>query len=942
MDEFVHKPNPRPQEETLDPTELSGEQSAHLVPEEISQPESELVSPSAVPFANDALPSSDVLPPSASDILPSASVNVMPTMSVNERSRVTIPMEEKTIPMEEALSDATVFFDGNAEDLPAKDFAKEEPPASTFAPSNGVSNTVPNGASNMVGTSNIASNVVSNTVDAGTSEGTTCVVMLPGMTFDSFRVLERIGRGGMGEIWKAQDLEGDRIVAIKLVPCGIQEYEEELQRVREMFRRVHELQHQNIGPIYSMKHHPQVGDYLVMKYIQGETLDAYRQRFPAVVLTPTAVASVTNGSVLPPSVLPPSASASLGGSSLVETPITEAIHRVPLCKTLEILTPIADALDYAHRFGILHRDIKPGNILVRVRYASETTAIHAADSASLTTTASVLGDSSLTSTSKLVPDVSCEFEPKQGTIVHSNEPFPASQEDTILDVQLIDFGLAMNLRTDLSHPLQMAGTRLYMAPEQWNAEVLDARTDQYALAVVLYEMLSGRLPFIGKTPSELRQHVLNNAPTPIPGYLPLVSSVIFRALAKKRADRYATCREFLDTLQQALQIQHSTPHPALVMPGYSVSTVNASTLPNTMPDTVPNVLSPTLVTDDATQSSSAANATKHRRRRWWNIGSAILFMTFGAWLAAHFQNTTPTSSPEESVAIYRGHVDTVYSVRISPDGKTFFTASNDGDIVQQDYETGKILRTYTGAERGIIELAISPDGQTLAGAVLDGTALLWNVQSTEILHKLVDTSTSVFNDITFNTDGTAVLTAAGDGVVTLWDASTGEELRHFEDPERDSIRSVACDCEGRYLLTGDTDGDVVLWDYMTAEPIRQYQHHSEAVTAVAFSPDCRQLVGVSEDSLAVLWNIDSVQPIKVFKGASSDLFAVTFDHSGRRILAGSKDGTALLWNISTNRIVHRFVGHEGTIWSVAITPDDQYCFTAGGDSTTRKWKMPPL
>ncbi len=262
-----------------------------------------------------------------------------------------------------------------------------------------------------------------------------------------FRLESKLGRGGMGEVWKAWDPTAERFVVVKLVPPDVQNAEEEMARVKETFARVHDLQDRHICPLYLLGKDPRRGYFVVMKYIDGQTLSAYRRTYAA-----------RHGSF-------------------------------PLEQVIRILGPVADALDYAHVHKVIHRDIKPQNILV-------------------------VGDAD--------------------------------------DVQIVDFGLAAQIHTSLSRVsqarMETSGTRPYMAPEQWKAGFQDARTDQYALGVVAYELLSGCLPFESPDFDILRACILNEPPPQLAGQPKYIDGAIARALAKHREERFGSCREFVEAL----------------------------------------------------------------------------------------------------------------------------------------------------------------------------------------------------------------------------------------------------------------------------------------------------------------------------------------------------------------------------------------------------------
>jgi len=287
----------------------------------------------------------------------------------------------------------------------------------------------------------------------------------PGVMIGNFQLQSLLGRGGMGEVWKAWDTKAERPVVLKLVPRELQRAAEEMARVRDTFRRVHALQHQHICPLYLLDEDPRLGWYLVMKFIDGQTLSSYRATYAA-----------------------------LHGSFPVE-------------QVVKVLGPVAEALDYAHHHKVIHRDIKPQNILVE-------------------------GDAA--------------------------------------DVQVVDFGLAAEIRTTVSRYTQVqmdtSGTRPYMAPEQWKGQIQDARTDQYALAVVGYELLAGHLPFECDDLEILRLCVLNDPPEGIEGQPESVNRALLVGLGKRRQERFESCVELVQAIESLEGFSGSVPTPVQLKP----------------------------------------------------------------------------------------------------------------------------------------------------------------------------------------------------------------------------------------------------------------------------------------------------------------------------------------------------------------------------------------
>lgn len=283
-----------------------------------------------------------------------------------------------------------------------------------------------------------------------------------GMLFGGcYKTVAKGGHGKLGQVWQAFDIIGERTVALKFVPRNLQRFDQEMQRVREMFSMVHALSHQYICPLYALVNDDTFGYFLVMRWMP-ETLIEFC--FDHV----------------------------------------DENNRLPHDLAMRIISNLAEGLDYAHAQGVIHRDVKPANIAVE-----------------------------------------------------------RDADGNFLNACLIDFGLSAlikkavfrgNSRTQ--KVVQISGTPCYMPPEQWASETQDAKSDQYSLAVVAYELLCGQRPFANHNMEVLRASILNDKPDRISGVPNYVNDALFRAMSKKRQDRFDSCVEFYQALSGAKHQQH--------------------------------------------------------------------------------------------------------------------------------------------------------------------------------------------------------------------------------------------------------------------------------------------------------------------------------------------------------------------------------------------------
>ena len=258
----------------------------------------------------------------------------------------------------------------------------------------------------------------------------------PGSVLGRYRLVERIGEGGMGEVWKAHDVRLDRDVAIKMLLRGALGDATSRERFRREALVLSRLSHPGVATIFDFDQHDGF-DFLVMEYVPGGTLESRL-----------------------------------------------AAGRLPLAETLTLGAAIAEALDSAHQRGFVHRDLKPGNVVL-----------------------------------------TADGRPK-----------------------ILDFGLALLLSGGqaagkLTQTGAVVGSLPYMAPEQLFGEADDARTDVYALGVMLFEMVTGQRPFAKERPEALMFAILNNAAPPLRSFRsdapPELDQLLAACLSKEAAHRPA-------------------------------------------------------------------------------------------------------------------------------------------------------------------------------------------------------------------------------------------------------------------------------------------------------------------------------------------------------------------------------------------------------------------
>ncbi len=760
-------------------------------------------------------------------------------------------------------------------------------------------------------------------------------------TLGKFQLLELLGQGAFGAVYRARDAELDRIVAIKLPRAGCFGSSQEQERFLREARSAAQLTHPGIVQVHEIGRE---GDlpYIVSDYIKGPTL----------------------------------------AEMLVE-------RRPSVTKAAELVAQVADALDYAHQHGVVHRDLKPANILL------------------------------------------------SGVSDPMGPIGPISPIGLGSIPKLTDFGLARRDEGSivLTREGQILGTPAYMSPEQAAGEPsrVDGRSDLYSLGVVLYELLTGDVPFRGTVTVLLRQvrEEEPRSPRRLNDRIPRdLETICLKCLHKEPARRYASAGKLAEDLRRYLKGVPITARPVsqaerawrLCRRNPLVSALAASLVfgflgwyirTEVLRVRAERAEKDTAVAlDEARDNLQKANEALSQSR----AAQGVLRLEAGDGLGlldllAARETVPDIAEAQESRALLwsgwhstcagrlaqiLGHDQPVVAVAFSPNGRQVATGDKEGTVQLWDLVSGKrhgaplrhagkikalvfrpakgdllavandgpysvvrLWETATGRPYGRAiplhsgsPIAFSPDGRRLTVCAPDHTVQLWNLASPMRCERSFPVRVDEgIHSLAFSPDS-KLLAAGGTGrpgkeepAVHLWDVASGrpraEPLVHkpvSTHHEAWRINSLAFSPDSRRLATASFDHAVRMWDTTTGKLLGKPLVHKEQVYAVAFSPDGRRLASGSFDGTVKLWDADTGRPLGPPLRHPGPVQDVRFHPRERNVLATRSFGnSAWLWDVTTGQPRGLALRHQSGVSGIAFSPDGRFLATASADQTARIW-----
>ena len=715
-----------------------------------------------------------------------------------------------------------------------------------------------------------------------------------------FEIVNWIGEGGFGTVYKARDPRLDVLVALKVPRLGNLCTGRERHRFVEEARSTARLRHPSIVRVHEVGEADGV-PYIVSDLIEGMTL------------------------------------AELMSDSAAPMPGREAAR---------IAADLADALQHAHENLVIHRDVKPSNVMI----------------------------------------------------------------DRLGQVMLMDFGLARRVVAELTMTAdgQVLGTPAYMSPEQARGEGqnADARTDIYGLGAVLYHMIAGSRPFQG-TERMIVQRVVHDEPRPPRALNDMIprdlENICLKAMSKEPSKRYPTATEIADDLRRFLDGRPVAARPVgraerlrrwcvrNPRPAAAVATIALLLVGVAATSTALAVVSQRqvidsyrrLATDDFQLALNefdrgevgpgilASNAPATTRGSPANRNSSTSLRTTLRPGVASTRGSCPSSRtttycPSRSsalTAIPSSPGTTKVSrnsgtppipppppcccIRAPPScsrlsagtGRFLLTADTNGSVRRWDARNGAPLGSELKHDRPVRYAAFADGDQTLTTLDEGGTARRWDAAGTTIGEPLA-LGEAVYT-ARFSPDGRSLLAAAtvgGQVSLRLWDLNTrvAVPLAH---PDQANVRLAVFRDDGKVVATGSDDGIVRFWDVATAGLLGQTTSIGKSIESLAFRPDGQRLAIATGGPFVALCDAATFIELDRFPIEGGHASKVAFGRDGTKLLAICSDKSVRLWDVATRKPIGRPFRHLTYIHSAALSPDGRSLLTCGSDSAAKLWEV---
>lgn len=674
-----------------------------------------------------------------------------------------------------------------------------------------------------------------------------------GSEIGPYRILRLIDVGGMGSIYLGErtDEAYRKQVAIKLVRPGLWG-DEILGRFRTERQVLADLDHPGIARLIDGGSTESGLPYLVMEYVDGDPITVHC-----------------------------------------------AERDLDLPGRLALFLGVCEAVAYAHKNLVIHRDLKPNNIFV----------------------------------------------------------------DRGGRVKLLDFGIAKVLgdpgaggglyRTAAaSRPL----TPRYASPEQVAGRRTTTATDVYGLGLVLYELLTGRFPYEldGKTPSEVTSTILDAAPVRPSrrtdpargkGLAGDLDMIVLKALHKEPERRYSTVEEFGADIRRHLAglPVHARPDTA----AYRLSKFarRNKTLVGSVAAVLLVLVAALVLTQRAYHQAAASkrDAEAHAYVASLAAAEASLVSDKVAEAALHLE-----AAPEHlrgwewahlharldrSSASFRAHGKGITRIVYAPGEESFLTASMDSTVRVWRGTGGELERSYGPFSSGVETAAFVPGGDLLAVGLNDGDVLL--VERSDGTSRALGPVGAPWALLDANPDGARLASGFFDGTVRVWSLPEGVPVDEWKAHETLAVTAYSPD--GKFLATGGYEGLAKIYDARSHRLTHTLDGRTRRIYNLCWSPDASRLVAGSVDRTAVVWEVRTARLLSSFHEHLGTVGALAFDPTGNRVVTSGADNRLLVWDAATARTVSSLRGHRSDVTAIAASRDGATILTGDWGGTVKAW-----